>query len=498
MRISRRDAFGGLAGGVWLVNRADAQVTPELVKLRPEIEPLAALIERTPREKCAEMAVEQLRRGVSYRQFLAALFLAGVRNVNPRPPGFALHCVFIIHSAHLLGMEAPSDCRLFPLFFALDDFKAAQERDARAKTGDYTMRPIQGPLPSPERAATDLIAALEAWDIERAERAVVSLARHRRGPEIFHILWRYGARDYRNIGHKAIYAANAYRTLHTIGWQHSEPVLRSLVLSLLDFGKEQTVNGYALADQCYEGNLQRVKESFPRLPATWTAEQPDKAATRGMLRSLATATPAEVCTEAASRLAKGVAATAIWDAVHLAAAELKMRVRGGAAITGIHTVTSANALHYAYLASHDPQTRYMLTLQAAGWMSQFRKFAEEKPENVRAFPITGLEPFSGASTVEDIVAGIPSKVDECASRVLTLAGNLHSRQEYLSTAVRLALTRSNEVHYYKYLASLMEDIPLVSPEWQPHLLAATVYYLKGSGDPEASVIKRAREVMKSL
>src|SRR5262245_53195036 len=107
--ISRRDVFG-LAGSALtaplLLSRCDAEVTPEIVKFRPEIEPLIALIERTPRDKCAEMAVEQLRRGVSYRQFLAALFLAGVRNVNPRPPGFALHCVFIIHSAHLIGMEA--------------------------------------------------------------------------------------------------------------------------------------------------------------------------------------------------------------------------------------------------------------------------------------------------------------------------------------------------------------------------------------------------------
>src|SRR5262245_60181898 len=89
-----------------LLARADAQVTPDLFRFRPEVEPLVSLIESTPREKCAEMAVEQLRRGVSYRQFMAALFLAGIRNVNPRPPGFALHCVFIVHAAHLLGLEA--------------------------------------------------------------------------------------------------------------------------------------------------------------------------------------------------------------------------------------------------------------------------------------------------------------------------------------------------------------------------------------------------------
>src|ERR1700730_13441118 len=180
--ISRRDVLYGLSSALaspLLLSRADAEVTPDIVKFRPEIEPLVALIERTPRERCAEMAVEQLRNGVSYRQLLAALFLAGIANVNPGPPGFALHCVFVIYAAHLISLEAPADSRLLPLFYALDDFKAAQERDAHAPAGDYTMQVIRGPLPSPERAAAELTAAMEAWDVERAERAVASLARNR-------------------------------------------------------------------------------------------------------------------------------------------------------------------------------------------------------------------------------------------------------------------------------------------------------------------------------
>src|SRR5437660_11936739 len=123
------------------------------------------------------MAVEQLRSGVSYRQFLAALFLAGIRNINPRPPGFALHCVFVVHSAHLISLEAPADSRLLPLFYVLDDFKASQDRDARQSSGDYTMRTIRGSIPAPDKASAELTAAMEAWDSERAERAVASLAR---------------------------------------------------------------------------------------------------------------------------------------------------------------------------------------------------------------------------------------------------------------------------------------------------------------------------------
>ena len=70
-------------------------------------------------------------------------------------------------------------------------------------------------------------------NVSRADRAIVSLVRSASAHQIISALWEYGARDYRNIGHKAIFVANTWRTLQTIGWQHAEPALRSLVLGLL-------------------------------------------------------------------------------------------------------------------------------------------------------------------------------------------------------------------------------------------------------------------------
>jgi hypothetical protein len=514
MPISRRDLFSGLTSAALcsaarlfasplLLSREEAQISPGLMKFRPEIEPLVGLIERTPRSQCAEMVVDQLRQGVSYRQLLAALFLAGIRNVNPRPPGFALHCVFVIHSAHILGLEAPADLRLLPLFYALDDFKAAQERDARQPAGDYTMQPLRGPLPAPERAAAAFSAAMEAWDSEPAERAAVALARHRSASEVFELLWNYGARDYRNIGHKAIFVANAHRTLNSIGWQHAEPVLRSLVLGLLDFGKQQQVNGYAFDDQCYVNNLKRLKETFAKLDGNWIAEQGDSPATRVTLRTIRESTPDEACAEVAGCFLKGQTnAGAVWDAVHLAAAELRMRARSSAAIVGVHAVTAVNALHHAYLVTSEAENRFLLLLQAVGWMGQFRKWAETREADLRPFPITDMEPSSDAGPLDraltETFAGIPTNLDASAARVFRFARDLPARQAFLSAALRFTLAKADEVHYYKYLAAVIEDAPLVNPDWQPHVIAATVYYVKGSNDPEAAPMKRAREALRAL
>jgi len=501
--MTRRDALLGMGSAV-LLGRADAQVTPDMVQFRPEIEPLVRLMEITPRERCAEMLVEQLRRGVSYRQLLAALFLAAIRNVNPQPPGFALHSVFIIHAAHLLAMEAPPDSRLLPLFYALDNFKTSQDRDSKQTNGDYVMRPIAGSLPGADRAADELKAAMEAWDQERAERAAAGMARHGSAAAAFQLLRRYGARDYRNIGHKAIYVANASRTLETIGWQHAEPVLRSLVLALLDFGKDRKVDGYAFEDQCYLANAARVKAGFGKLSASpWTASDSDPSAVRALWEAIRSTSPEEACAEAGKRLVGGTAgANSVWDAVHLSAAELAMRGAPAATIQGIHTVSAVNGLHHAYVACGDPSLQFLLVLQGVGWVGQFRKLVESRADRQRAFSIMDMEPLGEGGPqdrrIEETFAAVPSKVDEAASRVMKLATDPGSRQAFLSAAVRTTLAKGDEVHFYKFLAAILEDTALVGVQWQPRFLAASVHYMKGPSNAEPIAIKRAREAMRAL
>jgi hypothetical protein len=288
MRISRRAILAAP-----LLQRADAQVTPATIRLASELEPLARLFENTDRDKCPAMLSEQLARGVSYRQLMAALFLAGIRNVNPRPPGFALHCVFVMHAAHQLSLEGPSGMRHLPIYFALDQFKASQARDSA-----YTMTELTGRLPWPERAMAELQRGFDGWEFDRAERAAAVLARSTGAHEVFELLWKYGVRDYRNIGHKAIYVANAYRTLVTIGWQYAEPVLRSMALALTDFGPETKMNGFAMEDQTWNSNLRRP-------PDAWNGGPSVESDVRGILSALRSAAPIEASADVAARLSKG-------------------------------------------------------------------------------------------------------------------------------------------------------------------------------------------------
>jgi hypothetical protein len=179
-----------------------------------------------------------------------------------------------------------------------------------------------------------------------------------------------------------------------------------------------------------------------------------------------------------------------------------MQARAGSLFTAVHAVTSANALHYAYLAAADPQLRYFLLLQAVGWMGQFRKLAGMSQEGLRPLAITEMERKEASAepdrALAETFAAIPANRDSSGSRVFSLAGDLPARQAFIAEAVRLTLTKADEVHHYKYLAALIEDVPLVSAHWQPHVLAATVYYLKGPGDPDSAPMKRAREALRAL
>jgi hypothetical protein len=151
-------------------------VGTEAVRFRPEIEPIVRWIEQTPRERILEAAVGHLKDGLPYRDLLAGLFLAGIRNIKPHPIGFKLHAVLVINSAHILGQSASREDRLLPLFWALDAFKNSQAQDIRE--GDWTLNKIdEARLPKPSKAKAEFIRGMEIWDADAVDSAIVALVR---------------------------------------------------------------------------------------------------------------------------------------------------------------------------------------------------------------------------------------------------------------------------------------------------------------------------------
>ena len=149
-------------------------VGTEAVRFRPEIEPIVRWIEQTPRERILEVAVGHMNGGLPYRDLLAGLFLAGIRNIKPHPIGFKLHAVLVINSAHILGQSASREDRLLPLFWALDAFKNSQAQDIRE--GDWTLHKVdEARLPKPSKAKAEFVRGMEIWDADAVDSAIVAI-----------------------------------------------------------------------------------------------------------------------------------------------------------------------------------------------------------------------------------------------------------------------------------------------------------------------------------
>src|SRR6185369_13533675 len=174
------------------VSAAEAQIDPKIVQFGPDIEPIVRLLEDTPRERLLEEVASRIKAGLSYREVLAALLLAGVRNVQPRPSvGFKFHAVLVVNSAHLASISSPDQHRWLPIFWSLDHFKDSQA--ATVKESGWRMKPVdEAKVPPPHEALKQFAEAMDKWDEQAADAAAAALARSASAGEVFGLLWRYG------------------------------------------------------------------------------------------------------------------------------------------------------------------------------------------------------------------------------------------------------------------------------------------------------------------
>src|ERR1051325_2317690 len=178
------------------VSAAESKLAPEMVRLNPEIEPLVRLLENTPRDRVLEEVGARLKRGLSYRELLAALLLAGVRDIQPRPVGFKFHAVLVVNSAHLASLSSPDSDRWLPIFWAIDQFKSSQAEDVRQ--GDWTMGPVdESAVPASHQAKRALVEAMDNWDAPAADAAIAGPARTAGAAQRAFKLLPYGVRAVR-------------------------------------------------------------------------------------------------------------------------------------------------------------------------------------------------------------------------------------------------------------------------------------------------------------
>ena len=81
-------------------------------------------------------------------------------------------------------------------------------------------------------------------------------------------------------------------------------------------------------------------------------------------------------------------------------------------------------------------------------------------------------------------------------KVLTLLNRKTGVADGLMTAARrLIFLKGTDAHDYKFSSAALEDYYHASPTWRARFLASSVYWLKGSGDKDNNLVKRARAAL---
>jgi hypothetical protein len=466
-RQSRREFIAdvGLGSAALFAGRAPG-LLPAEVPRGDQLAELARRLCETKREQVFDVVADLARADTDYRTVLGAVFLAGIRAVRPRGVGSKLHCVLVVESMFQLAEPLSPYERWRLVLWNVQHFKTSQAESAAE--GDWNLSPRpEAKAASADRARAEFLAAVAAYDDDRADRATVALIPFHDHQSFFELMWPLGARYHYNIGHKAIYLAQAERVLRRIGWQHAEPVLRSLVHALLYTGR--TGPG--------KDTIELSESNAGSIPDGWLRGREEPAQSAALLRELRGKPAAERQQLVIAALRQGWGLQTVWDALRLAASELVVRRRSSdpanrSALLPVHALTVTNAARHVFGQSRVDRTRRLLLLQAAGWQAFLE--ADLYGQGLGAAEV-GIDTLPAAAPAPDLEALYACPSPRAAVDLLGQRPELHGP---FAQRLRTELSRSAvESHQHKYCAAALEECALASPRWAAHVIAPSVPYL---------------------
>ncbi len=447
---------------------------------RPGLEELAERLRKAPRPQAFDVAADAIRRGVDVPTMLGAVFLCGVREIRPRPHGI-LHSVMMVESCFQLAEPAVPAEAWLPVLWNLDDLKRSQEED-RVEAGDWVL-----PAPRPVRAVSasaarqEFVAAMEAWDADRADRALLDLLPHVDHDAFFEILWPLACRCSAFIGHKMIYTVQIERATQRIGWDHAQPALRNLVMTLL-------------VDRRTE-DFERARELAPRLPVRWQDGKEDPAHSAVLLKELRVRDARGAQGLMVQAFNEGLGPRTVWDAMRLLGSEVFLRRPGRRAEAGrsallpVHALTVTSAMGHASRTTRLDATRRLLIMQAAAWLALIRDaMVEIVSLSMKGAGIDqlGESPAPGASTASSpMESARPERLRPWLDREPDKASS------YLAHLRMGVFRKAQEHHQHKYAAAVAEESRLVHPTWASRILAPAAEYVAHPDDPETEVYRRS-------
>jgi len=451
---------------------------------------LLKLLEDSPRERIARELVRMIRAGLRYEDLLAALSLAAVRNVQPYPDvGFKYHSVLVLRSIHLATQHLAAADKWLPIIWAADYFKHTQAQE-RANGGWRLPMKRVAPGDNPQAARRELATALDNWDPDAADAAIVKYVRAASPDEIFSLLFPYGARDLRAIGHKAITVSNAHSLIALLGSAQAEPILRSTVAALQNSGGgPNPANQELQPDQPWRRNQQQLRN----IPQSWNQGRDDPGARTELHATLYRVAPEEAGAVVAEFLRRGLSPEAIWQVLFDVAAELLMHEPS---IVLLHAQTTANALHYAYRVCGNEQTQQLMLLQCAAFIAMFREMTgtiqpDHGLEALQPLPLEGVDAIG--EIFSDLSTGHRLQAVRKSLGYLQKGGDAEA---LIATARHYLVYNADEAHDYKFSEAVFDGYSHLSDlAWRRRFLSAGMAYFKAPRKRPSPVVEETMELL---
>ena len=455
---------------------------------------LLKLLEDSPRERVPRELARLIREGLRHEDCLVALSLAATRNVQPYPDvGFKYHAVMMLRSIHSATQALVAEEKWLPLVWAVDYFKETQAQE-RAASGWHMPAPSAATTAaaSSDAARRALVTALDKWDREGADVAIVRYAKSASTDEVFSVLFHYGTRDLREIGHKAITVSNAHSLVKLFGDapQQAEPIFRSTVAALVNSEGATNPATHDLRED-RPGRLNR--ERLHQIPRSWKQGHDDPGARADLRAALYHVSEDDAGKTVVEMLQKGLSPEAIWQVLFDTSAELLMHQPG---IVSLHSQTTANALHYAYRTSDDEQTQQLALLQCAAFVAMFREMTNTAAGD---FNLQKLQPGAQVAQLEDIFADLTAhRREQAAQKSLTYLHGGGDAGSFIAAVRHHLVYGAVEAHDYKFAEAVFDNYAqFPDADWRSRFLSAGMAYFKAPRERPVPIVAETLELLRT-
>jgi hypothetical protein len=437
------------------------------------LEPLVGLMQDTPAAQLLPILVRKIEDGTSLKDLVAAATFANARTFGGEDY-IGFHTLMALAPAYNMSKELPKERQALPVLKVL-----YRNTSRMQEKGGSKQEVLQSP-PAPAKGSdVPLIDHVHRKDMSAAEAAFAARIAKSTDEGFNYLL--EAVQDHPEV-HRVVLPYRAYALLEIVGKEHAQTMLRQSVHYLVKNDNPK----YDVAH--YDGlrkALPKLLDQYKLANGSKAKREADEAWIDKLSDAIFVGSPDAAAEAAAAALAEGFAASAVADAIALAANQLVLRDAGrpqnqtspgkpvgsvhGDSI-GVHACDSANAWrNLARLGN--PRNQAACTIIGAWQVARDRgerggDFLNWKPRpwTDHLDGVKAKEPKTLIAELEDAIKH-NDQARACAVTAKCAEAGLEARG-VLDLLLKYAISEEGALHAEKYYQTCTEEFKLARPKFR--------------------------------